>query len=208
MKRRIDYTLYLCTDRSLMSTDTLEEAVEQAVKGGCTLVQLREKDCSSLDFYHTALRIKKITDRYKIPLMINDRADIALAVGADGVHAGQSDLPCTVLRAMLGDDKVIGISASTVEEAVQAQRDGADYLGVGAMFPTGTKSDAEQVSMETLKAVRGAVSIPIVAIGGIGPQNAAQFCGTGIDGLAVISAILSKPDITAAARELRAAFHP
>jgi thiamine-phosphate pyrophosphorylase len=191
-----------------MSTDTLEEAVEQAVKGGCTLVQLREKDCSSLDFYHTALRIKKITDRYKIPLMINDRADIALAVGADGVHAGQSDLPCTVLRAMLGDDKVIGISASTVEEAVQAQRDGADYLGVGAMFPTGTKSDAEQVSMETLKAVRGAVSIPIVAIGGIGPQNAAQFCGTGIDGLAVISAILSKPDITAAARELRAAFHP
>jgi len=208
MKRKIDYTLYLCTDRGLMSTDTLEEAVEQAVRGGCTLVQLREKDCTSLEFYRTALGVKKITDRYRIPLIVNDRADIALAVGADGVHAGQSDLPCSVLRAILGDDQVIGISAATVEEAVRAQRDGADYIGVGAMFPTGTKADARAVSMETLAEIRSAVSIPIVVIGGIGPQNAAGFRGTGVDGLAVVSAILSKPDIAAAARELRAAFRP
>lgn len=208
MKRKIDYTLYLCTDRELMSTNTLEEAVEQAIRGGCTLVQLREKDCSSLEFYRTAVGVKKITDRYGIPLIINDRADIALAVGADGVHAGQSDLPCSELRAMLGDDRVIGISAATVEEAVRAQKDGADYIGVGAMFPTGTKADARAVSMETLAEIRRAVSIPIVVIGGIGPQNAAGFRGTGVDGLAVVSAILSKPDIAAAARELRAAFRP
>lgn len=208
MKPEIDYTLYLCTDRALISTDTLEEAVERAILGGCTLVQLREKDCSSLDFYHTALGVKQITDRYGIPLIVNDRADIALAAGADGVHAGQSDLPCAALRAMLGNDRVIGVSAATVEEAVRAQRDGADYIGVGAMFPTGTKTDAELVSMETLAEIRRAVTIPIVVIGGIGPQNAALFRDTGIDGLAVISAILSKPDITAAARELRAQFRP
>lgn len=208
MKRKMDYTLYLCTDRDLMSTATLEEAVEQAVSGGCTLVQLREKNCSSLDFYRMALSIKSITDRRGVPLIINDRADIALAVGADGVHAGQSDLPCAVLRAMLGQDKIIGISAATVAEAVRAQRDGADYLGVGAMFPTGTKADAEAVSMKTLMKIRRAVSIPIVAIGGINPQNAAKFRNTGIDGLAVISAILAKPDIAAAARELRAQFRP
>lgn len=206
MKREIDYTLYLCTDRNLIRTDTLEEAVEQAILGGCTLVQLREKDCSSLDFYRTALRVKQITDRYEIPLIINDRADIALAVGAAGIHAGQSDLPCAVLRTILGNDKVIGISASTVEDAVRAQRDGADYLGVGAMFPTGTKADAKVVSLEALAEIRSAVTIPIVVIGGIGPQNAALFRDTGIDGLAVISAILSKPDITAAARELRSKF--
>lgn len=208
MKREIDYTLYLCTDRSLMSADTLEEAVEEAIQGGCTLVQLREKDCSSLDFYRTALSVKKVTDRYGVPLIVNDRADIALAVGADGVHAGQSDLPCEVLRRMLGRDGVIGISAATVEEAVRAQEDGADYIGVGAMFPTGTKTDAELVSMETLAEIRRAVTIPIVVIGGIGPGNASLFCGAGVDGLAVISAILSKPDIRAAARELRGLFHP
>jgi thiamine-phosphate pyrophosphorylase len=208
MKRKIDYTLYLCTDRDLMSTDTLEEAVEQAIRGGCTLVQLREKDCSSLDFYRTALSVKTVADRYGIPLIINDRADIALAVGADGVHAGQSDLPCTVLRKILGNDRIVGISAATVEEAVRAQRDGADYIGVGAMFPTRTKTDAQPVSMETLAEIRRAVRIPIVVIGGIGPQNAGQFRGTGIDGLAVISAILSRPDVAAAARELRAQFHP
>ena len=191
-----------------MSADTLEEAVEQAIRGGCTLVQLREKDCSSLDFYRTALGVKRITDRCGIPLIINDRADIALAVGAAGVHAGQSDLPCAALRAMLGDDRVIGISAATVEEAVRAQRDGADYIGVGAMFATGTKTDAGLVSMETLAEIRRAAAIPIVVIGGIGPQNAGRFRGTGIDGLAVISAILTKPDIAAAARELRAQFRP
>lgn len=206
MKCKPDYTLYLCTDRRLMSTPTLEEAVEQAILGGCTLVQLREKDCSSLEFYRTALHIKQITDRSGIPLIVNDRADLALAVGADGVHAGQSDLPCRVLRSMLGEEKVIGISASTVEEAVQAQKDGADYVGVGAMFPTETKKDARAVSMETLAEIRSAVTIPIVAIGGINAENAGRFRGVGIDGLAVVSAILSQPDIAGAARELRKRF--
>ncbi|WP_411677614.1 thiamine phosphate synthase [Caproicibacter sp.] len=206
MRRKIDYTLYLCTDRNLMSTKTLEEAVEQAILGGCTLVQLREKDISSLEFYRMAVGVKKITDRYGVPLIVNDRADIALAVGADGVHAGQSDLPCKNLRTILGQDRIVGISAATVEEAVRAQGDGADYVGVGAMFPTGTKTDARPVSMETLAEIRRAVTIPIVAIGGIGPQNAGRFCGTGVDGLAVVSAILAQPDITSAARELRTIF--
>lgn len=208
MKRKIDYTLYLCTDRSLMRAETLESAVEQAIQGGCTLIQLREKDCSSLEFYDTAVCVKKITDRYNVPLIINDRVDIALAVDADGVHAGQNDLPCKTLRALIGEDKIVGISASTLREAVQAERDGADYIGVGAMFPTGTKKDAESVSMKTLADIRGAVSVPIVAIGGIGPRNAAQFQNTGINGLAVVSAILAQPDIRAAARELRKQFHP
>lgn len=208
MKRKIDYTLYLCTDRGLMSTETLEEAVEQAILGGCTLVQIREKECSSLEFYRAAASVKRVTDRHGVPLIVNDRADIALAVGADGVHAGQSDLPCAALRAILGEDKIVGISASTVEEAVRAERDGADYLGVGAMFPTGTKRDAEHVTMETLDGIRRAVQIPIVVIGGIGPQNAAQFSGRGIGGLAVVSAVIAQPDIAAAARKLRERFRP
>lgn len=206
MKPKIDYTLYLCTDRGLMSTSTLEEAVEQAARGGCTVVQLREKDCSSLEFYQLALRVKAITDRYRLPLLINDRADIALAVGAAGVHAGQSDLPCRVLRRMLGPDKIVGISASTLEEAVAAQQDGADYLGVGAMYATGTKTDARLVTMDTLRQIRRAVSIPIVVIGGINPTTIPNFRATGIDGLAVVSAILSQPDVAAAAQRLRRLF--
>ena len=147
-KQEIDYTLYLCTDRDLMSTDTIEEAVEQAVKGGCTVVQLREKDCSSLEFYETALRVKKITDQYKIPLIINDRVDIALAVNADGVHVGQDDLPAASVRRILGGDKVIGVSAGSVREAVKAREDGADYLGVGAMHATSTKTDADVTTVK------------------------------------------------------------
>lgn len=202
MKRKIDYSLYLCTDRGLMSSPTVEEAVEQAILGGCTLIQLREKDCSSRDFYETARSVKAVTDRYNIPLIINDRPDIALAVGADGVHVGQSDLPCKVLRGILGEDKIIGVSASNLEEAVQAEKDGADYLGVGAMYATGTKTDAEIVSMDELRKIREAVSLPIVVIGGINRETAPAFRNTGIDGLAVVSAVIAQPDIREAAREL------
>ena len=131
-----------------MSTDTLEEAVEQAVQGGCTVVQLREKDCTSLEFYETARSIRKITDRYKVPLIINDRVDIALAVDADGVHVGQSDLPASVVRRILGPDKIIGVSAGTLAEALQAEAEGADYLGVGAMYATSTKEDADVTTIE------------------------------------------------------------
>lgn len=207
MKRDVDYTLYLCTDRSLMSTDTLEEAVEQAVKGGTTLVQLREKDCSSAEFYQTALNLKEITQRAEVPLIINDRVDIALAVDADGVHIGQSDLPAAVVRKMIGPDKIVGVSTATVEEAKRAQADGADYIGVGAMFDTSTKLNTRTVTMEQLADIRKAVSIPAVVIGGVNENNAGQFNGTGIDGLAVVSAIIAKPDIEAAARKLKEVFH-
>nr|WP_319488738.1 thiamine phosphate synthase [uncultured Caproiciproducens sp.] len=202
MKRKVDYSLYLCTDRELMSTATVEEAVEQAILGGCTLIQLREKSCSSREFYETALAVKAVTDRYHTPLMINDRLDIALAVNADGVHVGQSDLSCKILCRILGEDKIIGVSASTLEEAVQAERDGADYLGVGAMFATGTKTDAQIVSMDELRAIRRIVKIPIVVIGGINLKTAPMFSNIGIDGLAVVSAVIAQPDISESARKL------
>ncbi len=192
MKNKIDYTLYLCTDRDLMSTDTIEESVEQAVKGGCTVVQLREKNCSSKEFYELAVRVKEITDRYHVPLIINDRVDIALAVDAAGVHIGQSDLPASVVRNIIGKDKILGVSAARREEALKAVEDGADYLGVGAMFATNTKTDARPVTMEELKGIRAAVSIPIVVIGGINMNTLERFKGTGIDGLAVVSAIIAE----------------
>ena len=201
MKGEINYSLYLCTDRGLMTSATIEESVEAAVRGGATVVQLREKDCSSREFYELGLRVREITARYGVPLFVNDRADIALAVGADGVHVGQSDLPCRAVRA-IAPGMLVGVSASSLAEAVQAERDGADYLGVGAMFATGTKTDAEIVSMEELEAIRRAVSIPIVVIGGINKQTIPAFRGKGIDGAAVVSAIVAQPDPEAAAREL------
>ena len=206
MKNKMDYTLYLCTDRNLMTTKTIEESVELAIQGGCTVVQLREKDCSSLEFYQLALRVKAITDPYHVPLIINDRMDIALAVNADGVHVGQSDLPASVVRKMIGQDKILGVSASSLAEAVQAQNDGADYLGVGAMYSTATKTDAENVTLAELKEIRKAVSIPIVVIGGINKDTVGNFKGLGIDGLAVVSAIVAQKDIAAAAHELVTLF--
>ena len=198
-----DYSLYLVTDRMCMSTATLSEAVEEAVLGGCTMVQLRENYISSRDFYDTAKEIKEITDTYDIPLIINNRIDIALAVDAAGVHIGQSDIPASAARKLLGRDKLLGVSASSLREALQAQNDGADYLGVGAMFPTRTKHDAKIVSMEEWQAIRQAVTIPIVVIGGIGKENAAAFLQSGADGIAVASAIMAQPDIRRAATELK-----
>ncbi|MEW8972336.1 thiamine phosphate synthase [Proteiniborus sp. DW1] len=206
MKMKNDYTLYLVTDRSLMSTKTLQEAVEQAIAGGCTMVQLREKNIGSLDFFTLAKDIKQITDSHQVPLIINDRIDIALSVNASGVHLGQSDIPASVARKIIGKDRLLGVSVSTVQEALKAQSDGADYLGVGAMFPTGTKTDAQAVSMEELLNIRQAVSLPIVVIGGINKENATSFRDAGIDGLAVVSAIISQPDIKTAAEELKRLF--
>ena len=150
MKHGIDYSLYLCTDRRLMTSPTIEASAESALRGGTTVIQLREKDCSSREFYELGLRVKKITERYNAPLIINDRVDIALAVGAAGVHVGQGDLPCKVVREMVGPDMIVGVSAATLEEAVRAEQDGADYLGVGAMYATATKTDTRPVSMEEL----------------------------------------------------------
>ena len=206
MKPKIDYSIYLVTDRDLMSTETLEEAVEESIKGGCTLVQLREKECSSLDFYNTAVNVKNITDKYNVPLLINDRLDIALAVDAAGVHVGQSDLPCSVVRKIIGEDKIIGVSAGNLENALKAQKDGADYIGVGAMYATGTKKDAKPTSMEELKKIRENVSIPIVVIGGINKERIADFEGFGIDGLAIVSAIISQKDIRLATEEIKNRF--
>lgn len=189
-----------------MQADTMEEAVRLSVEGGCTVVQLREKDCSSQEFYELACRVKDVTDAYHVPLIINDRVDIALAVDAAGVHIGQSDLPAPVVRRLIGDQKILGVSASTLQEAKQAMQDGADYLGVGAMFSTATKTDARLVSMQELKDIRTAVPLPIVVIGGINHDTVPDFAGTGINGLAVVSAILAQPDISAAAKELKKLF--
>lgn len=199
----VDYTLYLCTDSRLMSCKTVEESVEKAVLGGCTLVQLREKNASSLELFQLAERVKRVTDKYNVPLIINDRLDICQAVDAAGVHLGRSDLPCREARRILGGEKLIGISAATPEEAAQAQADGADYLGVGAVFTTSTKSDTRHVDREDILKIRQAVTIPFVVIGGINAQNVLTLGGLGIDGAAVISAVISQQDITAAARELR-----
>lgn len=201
----IDYTLYLCTDSGLMSCKTIEESVERGILGGCSVVQLREKNASSLELFQLAVRVKRITDKYNVPLIINDRLDICLAAGAAGVHLGQSDLPCAEARKILGADKIIGVSASTTEEASKAQIDGADYLGVGAVFTTSTKTNTRPVTAETIRGIRAAVTIPFVVIGGVNPQNITQLYGLGIDGAAVISAVISQPDITEAARVMRAA---
>lgn len=203
MKPDLDYSLYLVTDRELMSTSTLEQAVEQAISGGCNVVQLREKTASSREFYDTAVKVKGITDYFGVPLIINDRVDIALAVDAAGVHVGQSDLLARVVRRIIGDDKILGVSASSLAEAVKALQDGADYLGVGAMFATGTKTDAELVTMHQLKAIRSAVTVPIVVIGGINQSTIPVFRNTGIDGVAVVSALISAQNITQAARHLK-----
>ena len=205
-KNKADYTLYLCTDRGLMHTDTLEEAVEQAIRGGVTMVQLREKNITAREFFENARRIKKVTDAFGVPLIINDRVDIALAVDADGVHLGQSDLPARVARKLLGPEKIIGVSARNTALAQAAEEDGADYLGVGAMYATGTKQDAKVITREELLAIRAAVKIPIVAIGGIKQKNVKDLKNTGIDGLAVVSAVIAAEDIQNAAREMAEEF--
>ena len=204
---KLDFSLYLVTDRGLMSTQMLTEAVEQASLGGCTMVQLREKESSSLEFYEQAQEVKRITDRYEVPLIINDRVDIALAVEAAGVHIGQSDLPVPDVRRLIGMEMLLGVSVSSSEEAGKAMEDGADYLGVGAMFPTGTKTDANAVSMEELQRIRRMTNLPIVVIGGINQENAGQFRPMGIDGLAVVSAIIGQPDIRKAAVRMKEAFY-
>ena len=206
MKPDIDYTLYLVTDRSLMSSATIEESVEQAILGGCTLIQLREKDVSSREFYDTAVRVREVTSRLKVPLIINDRVDIAIAVCADGVHVGQEDLPADMVRRMIGADKIVGVSASNLAEATAAVSSGADYIGVGAMYATGTKTDAAITTMDELRKIRQTVTLPIVVIGGINKETAPHFYGTGIDGLAVVSAIVAQKDVTAAATEIKSLF--
>ena len=195
----MDYSLYVCTDRDIMTTDTLEEAVELAIKGGATIIQLREKDCTSREFYELALSIKDITDAYEVPLIINDRLDIALAVHADGVHLGQSDIPVQVARNVMGPNCIVGATANTLEKAKEAWQSGADYLGVGDVFGSATKNDTKPVELKELKKICDTVKIPVVAIGGISKKNIHLLKDTGVAGVAVISAVLGQTDITAAA---------
>ncbi|MBA1334165.1 MAG: Thiamin-phosphate pyrophosphorylase [Firmicutes bacterium] len=197
-----DFSLYLVTDRDILGGRDLAGSIEEAIAGGVTVVQLREKTLSSLEFYHLAREVKAVTDRYRVPLIINDRLDIALAVDAAGLHVGQNDLPAAVARRLLGPEKILGVSAASLEEALLAERDGADYLGVGAIFPTATKSDVRSVALEDLQKIKGQVKIPVVAIGGINQNNIKTVMETGIDGVAVVSAILGKDDITRAAKNL------
>ena len=203
---KVDYTLYLVTDREMLNGIKIEDAVEEAIKGGVTLVQLREKVSSSLEFYKIAKSVKQVTDRYKIPLIINDRVDIALAVDAAGVHVGQSDLECRVVRKLLPQGKILGVSAHTLEEAIKAQEDGADYIGCGAVFNTSTKKDANDVSIDSLRKIKNKISIPVVAIGGINKDNINELKNTEIDGIAVISAILASNNIFESARVVKDKF--
>lgn len=193
--KKVDYRLYLVTDRKVLKDKDLYKAVEEAIEGGVTLVQLREKEMDTLDFYKSALKMKSITDTFDVPLIINDRIDIALAVNADGVHIGQSDMPLIKARELLGKDKIIGVSAHSIEEAVEAEKNGATYLGVGAIFNTSTKSDAKAVSLEKLEQIKKSVKIPMVGIGGINEENAREVILAGVDGISVVSAILGAKDI-------------
>lgn len=198
-----DLLLYAVTDRSWLGGRTLYQDVEAAIKGGATFIQLREKTLDEAHFLEEAKEIKELCKKYQVPFVINDNVDIALAMDADGVHVGQSDMEAGAVREKLGPDKIIGVSAQTVEQALLAEQKGADYLGVGAVFPTGSKDDAVEVSHETLKAICEAVKIPVIAIGGISTGNVMELSGSGICGIAVISAIFAKPDIEAAAKELK-----
>lgn len=201
--KREDMLLYALTDRSWLGEETLYSQIEKALKGGITLLQLREKTLSEEEMCREAGDIRDLCHRYGVPLIINDSVEAALACDADGVHVGQKDMEAGAVREKLGPDKIIGVSARTVEQAVQAWKSGADYLGVGAVFQTGSKLDAKTISHETLKEICEAVPIPVVAIGGIGRHNIEQLRGAGMDGFAVISAIFAQPDIEAAAGEMR-----
>ena len=200
--KKWELTLYLVTDRRWLGRRSLEEDVEEALLGGATLVQIREKEISSRAYLELAGKVKAVTDRYGVPLIVNDRIDIALAVDAGGVHVGPDDLPVSVARRLLGPDKIVGASASSLEEALTFQAQGADYLGVGAVFPTATKQVTEKVDLETLARIKAAVRIPVAAIGGIDAGNAPEVMKTGVDGVAVVSAILNRPDIREATRDL------
>lgn len=198
-----DLLLYAVTDRRwLADGETLYQVVEQAIDGGVTFVQLREKGLAKDLFLEEAREIKKLCNARKIPFVINDSVDIALAMDADGVHVGQSDMEAGDVREKLGPDKIIGVSAQTVEQAKLAEAHGADYLGVGAVFATGSKDDAVEVGPQTLRDICQAVSIPVIAIGGISKENVSQLTGSGICGIAVISAIFAQKDVKAASKEL------
>ena len=199
-----DLLLYAVTDRAWLGDKTLSWQVEESLKGGATMIQLREKHLDHEHFLKEAKEIKELCRKYQVPFLINDDVDLAVEVDADGVHVGQHDMEAGEVRKKIGPNRILGVSAQTVEQVLLAQQAGADYLGVGAVFPTGTKDDADAVSIQTLGEICRAVSIPVVAIGGIGQHNVMQLAGSGICGIAVVSAIYAQPDIQNAASTLHA----
>lgn len=194
--------LYAITDRAWLGERTLAKVVEEAIIGGATFIQLREKNLIYDEFLKAAIEVKAVTDKYNVPFVINDNVDIAVAAGADGVHIGQSDEEIRTAREKLGPNKIIGLSAGTLEEAIKAEQNGADYLGVGSVFNTTTKLDARTVSFEALKEICETVRIPVVAIGGISIENVLELKGTGIAGISVVSAIFAQDNIKSAAGKL------
>ena len=206
-KEDIDYSVYLVTDHRNKTDEEFLKIIEEAIKGGTTIVQLREKTASTKDFYQLALKVKEITSKYDVPLLINDRIDIAIAVDSEGVHIGQDDMPADIARKIFGEERILGVSASTVEEAKKAQMDGADYIGSGAVFPTSTKDDADSVSKDELKEIVESIDIPVVAIGGISLENAGSLKDTGIAGFSVVSAIMSAKDPKEASQKLKEIYH-
>jgi thiamine-phosphate pyrophosphorylase len=195
--------LYGVTDRHWLNGRRLYDDVKESLDGGVTFIQLREKTLDEETFLLEAKEIKSLCEAYHVPFVINDNVDIAKKINADGVHVGQDDMNVEDVRRILGEEKIIGVSASSVEEALCAEKGGADYLGVGAVFPTSSKDDASDVSFEILKKICEAVSIPVIAIGGISKENVHKLSGTGIVGIAVISAIFGKEDIKQAAIDLK-----
>ena len=200
-----DLLLYAVTDRHWLNGRTLYEVVKESLDGGVTFLQLREKTLDEAHFLEEAKELQKLCKEYKVPFIINDNVDIAVAMNADGVHVGQSDMEAGDVRAKLGPNKIIGVSAHTVEEALLAEERGADYLGVGAVFPTGSKTDVDVLDGGMIREITEAVHIPVIAIGGIGKDNVEKLAGNGLDGVAVISAIFAQKDITEATRELKEA---
>ena len=203
--KKLDKTLalYLVTARYDWKEEDFLKKVEEACRSGVTLVQLREKECSTREYYELATKVKDITDKYHIPLIIDDRVDVCLAVNASGVHIGADELPVEVVRNMIGNDKILGVTAKTVERALEAEKNGADYLGVGAIYPTTTKVITQPTSIKTLKAIATTVSIPIVAIGGIKEDNMEPLEGTGIAGVAIVSEIMKADNIQEKCQSLR-----
>ncbi len=202
----LDLSLYLVTDKS-DDVEKFLKTIEEGIKGGVTVVQIREKTADTLDFYNLALKVKEITSKYNVPLIINDRVDIALAIDADGVHVGQSDMPCEVTRKLIGENKILGVSAATIDEAKKAEKDGADYIGSGAVFPTSTKDDAPKITKKELKEIIDSIKIPVVAIGGITIDNASELTNTGIAGLSVVSAIMSADNPKESSKKLLEIFN-
>jgi len=195
--------LYVVTNRSWLNGKLFIEEIEKALQGGATLIQLREKQLNYDEFLTEAKEVKKLTDKYNIPLIINDNVKIAMEINACGVHIGQGDIDAAEVRRLLGKDKILGVTAKTVEQAIKAEKDGASYLGVGAAFSTSTKLDTRVITFETIKDICKAISIPVVAIGGIDETNIMNLKGLGIDGVALVSSIFAKRDVLQATKQMR-----